>query len=64
LVSRTFKTNNMKEDVIITSEIEEKIKLENDLNSEGEKIEYTCCGDEITQQVKETGRCPNCSENI
>ena len=29
-----------------------------------EEIKYTCCGDEITQQVKETGRCPSCSENI
>ena len=28
----------MKEDVIITSEIEEKIKLENNLNSEGEEM--------------------------
>ena len=54
----------MKEDVIITSEIEEKIKLENNLNSEGEEIKYTCCGDEITQEVKETNRCPSCSENI
>jgi hypothetical protein len=27
-------------------------------------IDYTCCGDEITQEVKETGRCPSCSENI
>jgi len=29
-----------------------------------EETEYTCCGDEITQEVKETGRCPSCSENI
>ena len=27
-------------------------------------VDYTCCGDEITQEVKETGRCPSCSENI
>ena len=27
-------------------------------------IEYTCCGDEVTQEVKETGRCPSCKENI
>jgi len=25
---------------------------------------YTCCGNEVTQEVKETGRCPTCSENI
>ena len=29
-----------------------------------EETDYTCCGDEITQEVKETGRCPSCSENI
>ena len=28
------------------------------------ELEGTCCGDEITQEVKETGRCPSCSENI
>ena len=28
------------------------------------ELEGTCCGDEITQGVKETGRCPSCSENI
>ena len=27
-------------------------------------IEYTCCGDEVTQEVKEIGRCPSCKENI
>jgi len=26
--------------------------------------EYTCCGIEITEEVKETGRCPKCSENL
>ena len=29
-----------------------------------EETEYTCCGDEVTQEVKEIGRCPSCSENI
>ena len=29
-----------------------------------EETKYTCCGDEVTQEVKETGRCPSCSENI
>ena len=42
MVSRTLKTNNMKE----------------------EETEYTCCGDEITQQVKEIGICPTCLEHI
>ena len=38
MVSRTIKTNTMKE--------------------------YTCCGVEITYQIKEKGRCPKCSENL
>mgnify|MGYP003651146607 FL=1 len=29
-----------------------------------EEIEYTCCGDEVTQEVKEIGLCPTCFENI
>lgn len=31
---------------------------------EEEEIEYTCCGVEITEEIKKTGRCPKCSENI
>ena len=33
-------------------------------NIKEEETEYTCCGDEITQQVKEIGICPTCLENI
>ena len=29
-----------------------------------EETKYSCCGDEVTQEVKETGRCPSCKENI
>ncbi len=25
---------------------------------------YTCCGIEITETIKEKGRCPKCLENI
>ena len=27
-------------------------------------VDYTCCGDEITQEVKEIGICPTCLEHI
>tara|TARA_R110000751_G_scaffold201895_3_gene306574 strand:- start:272 stop:649 length:378 start_codon:yes stop_codon:yes gene_type:complete len=33
----------------------------------GDKIDikfFSCCGDEITEEVKEKARCPSCSENI
>ena len=36
------------------------IELENKLK----KVEYTCCGDEVTQEVKEISLCPTCFENI
>ena len=29
-----------------------------------EETDYTCCGDEITQEVKEIGICPTCLEHI
>tara|TARA_R110000851_G_scaffold14210_3_gene48248 strand:- start:200 stop:502 length:303 start_codon:yes stop_codon:yes gene_type:complete len=29
-----------------------------------EETKHTCCGDEITQQVKEIGICPTCLKNI
>ena len=27
-------------------------------------VDYTCCGDEITQEVKDIGICPTCLEHI
>jgi len=44
-------------------EIREVIKKLKKMKEE-EEIEYTCCNVEITQEIKETGRCPSCSENI
>ena len=29
-----------------------------------EETEYTCCGDEVTQEVKDIGICPTCLEHI
>ena len=29
-----------------------------------EEVEYTCCGDEVTQEVKDIGHCPTCLEHI
>ena len=40
------------------------IELETLIDNMERETKYTCCGDEITQEVKETGRCPSCSENI
>ena len=31
---------------------------------EQEKIQYTCCGDEITGMVEDIGLCPTCLEHI
>ena len=29
-----------------------------------EETKHTCCGDEVTQEVKEIGICPTCLEHI
>ena len=29
-----------------------------------EKVEYTCCGVEITSTIKDIGLCPTCLEHI
>tara|TARA_R110000824_G_scaffold114085_1_gene264356 strand:+ start:595 stop:708 length:114 start_codon:yes stop_codon:yes gene_type:complete len=29
-----------------------------------EEVEFTCCNIEITDDVKDFGRCPKCLENI
>jgi len=31
---------------------------------EEEEIEYTCCGNEITDEIKDIGLCPTCLEHI
>jgi len=31
---------------------------------EEEEIEYTCCGIEVTQEIKDIGLCPKCLEHI
>jgi hypothetical protein len=31
---------------------------------EQEEIQYTCCNDEITDDVKDVGLCPTCLENL
>tara|TARA_R110000787_G_scaffold239052_1_gene345220 strand:+ start:390 stop:575 length:186 start_codon:yes stop_codon:yes gene_type:complete len=36
----------------------------NTKETEEEETEYTCCGDEITDQVKDIGICPTCLEHI
>ena len=40
------------------------IELETLIDNMEREIEYTCCGDEITQEVKEIGICPTCLEHI
>ena len=35
-----------------------------ELETEEEKKIYTCCGDEITRQIKDFGICPTCKEHI
>lgn len=32
--------------------------------TEDEKIEYTCCGDEITGEIEDYGICPTCKEHF
>jgi len=39
------------------------MKIEEEIIEE-EIIEYTCCGDEITGDVKDIGLCPTCLEHI
>ena len=43
--------------------LENKI-IELEKNMKEEEIEYTCCGVEITQEIKEVGLCPTCLEHI
>jgi hypothetical protein len=31
---------------------------------EEEQIEYTCCNDEVTDEVKDLGLCPTCLEHL
>ena len=31
---------------------------------EQEEIKYTCCNDEITDDVKDVGLCPTCLEHL
>tara|TARA_R110002051_G_scaffold2980_1_gene15905 strand:- start:895 stop:1008 length:114 start_codon:yes stop_codon:yes gene_type:complete len=33
-------------------------------NETEEEIKYTCCGDEITEEVENIGICPTCLEHI
>ena len=75
MVSRTIKTNTMKEQNEL-SNIEEVDKVVLDILGEtiycdycDESVEddhvcYTCCGDEITDDVKDIGLCPTCLEHI
>ena len=51
------------ENKIELSNIKEVDKIINEILAE-EEIEYTCCNDEITNEVKEIGICPTCLEHI
>ena len=62
MVSRTFKTIKMKEEINAWAKIMDKIaEVQNETE---EEIEYTCCNVEITQEIKEVGFCPKCLEHI
>ena len=63
MVSRAFKTNTMKEQNEL-SNIEEVDKVILEILGEEEEIEYTCCGNEITDEIKDIGLCPTCLEHI
>ena len=38
------------------------IELENKMKEE--EVEYTCCGVEITQEIKDNDLCPKCLEHL
>ncbi len=62
MVSRTIKTNTMKEQNEL-SNIEEVDKVILEILEE-EEIEYTCCGIEITDEIRDNNLCPVCLEHI
>jgi hypothetical protein len=60
MVSRTNKINKMKKHEL--SNIEEVDKVIEEILEE--EIEYTCCGVEITEEIKDNNLCPVCLEHI
>ena len=62
MVSRTIKTNTMKEQNEL-SNIEEVDKVILEILEE-EEIEYTCCGIEITDEIRDNDLCPVCLEHL
>jgi hypothetical protein len=75
MVSRTFKTNTMKEqnelsnieevDKVILEILGEKDHCDYcDESVEDDHVCYTCCGNEITDEIKDIGLCPTCLEHI
>ena len=60
MVSRTNKIIKMKKHEL--SNIEEVDKVIEEILEE--EIEYTCCGVEITEEIKDNNLCPLCLEHI
>ena len=60
MVSRTNKIIKMKKHELSNIKEVDKVILE----ILEEEIEYTCCGVEITEEIKDNNLCPVCLEHI
>jgi len=51
----------LEEQLMKMPELEQEEEMTED---EIEDVEVTCCNEEITQEIKDNGRCPKCLENL